>query len=65
MPDIEPLSKKDRNKLIMKLPPEQRKKALSLVKEEDEIEHFNQWDYYKPYKKQVEFHHKHTRERLL
>jgi len=63
--ELSALSDKERNKLIMKLPPEQRRKALALVKEKDEIDHFNQWDSYKPYKKQIEFHHTIARERLF
>ena len=59
------LSTTERNKLIAKLPPEQRRKALALVKEKDQISHFNQWDDYEPYKKQIEFHHTIARERLF
>jgi len=65
MKDIASLSTEDRNALIMKLPPEQRRKALELVKESEEITHFNQWDSYKPYKKQIEFHSTISRERLF
>ena len=48
----------------MKLPPEQRRKALALVKESDERIRYNQWETYKPYKKQLEFHNCEARERL-
>ena len=49
----------------MKLPAEQRRKALALVKEDEEYKHFNQWESYKPYKKQLEFHNSTARERLF
>ena len=59
------ISVEERNKLILKLPPEERRKALALVKESEERLHFNQWETYKPYKKQKEFHNCPARERLF
>ena len=59
------ISVEERNKLILKLPPEERRKALALVKESEERLHFNQWETYKPYKKQKEFHNCMARERLF
>jgi phage terminase large subunit-like protein len=63
--DFKDLSSDERLALIMKLPPEQRRKALALVKEDEEYKHINQWESYKPYKKQLEFHNCISRERLF
>jgi len=50
---------------LSKLSPANRRKALKLLEERNEIIHFNQWDTYKPYAKQKQFHIDGSRERLF